>query len=76
MECQQNAFRGSAEGEPKTMSVLVAPKSVRKLSGFMFSAAVVGILAESGLEGVDAATAGAEFFPDGAPGPLLLEVPR
>lgn len=55
------------------MPVIAVPKFARNLSPFMFSAALVGPLAEAGLEGVEAAAAGAELLPPDASGPLVLE---
>lgn len=55
------------------MPVIAVPKFASKLSPFMFSASLVGPLAEAGLPGVEAAAAGAELLPEGATGPLMLE---
>lgn len=54
------------------MPVLAPPKFAKHLSPFMFSAALVGTLAEAGLAGVEPAAAGAELLPEGATGPLVL----
>lgn len=53
------------------MAVIVAPRLASRLSSFMFSATMVGALAESGVEGVAPAAAGAERMLE-APGPLVL----
>lgn len=55
------------------MPVIASPKFAKHLSPFMFSATLVGPLAEAGLEGVETASAGAEMLPPDATGPLMLE---
>ena len=60
------------EVRPDTMAVIALPPVARKLSPFMFSAALVGALAAAGLEGVQPTAAGAEMFPADRAGPLVL----
>lgn len=56
------------------MAVILAPRFAKGLSSFMFSASLVGPLAEAGVEGVSARAAGAEALPpEVARGPLILE---
>lgn len=54
------------------MPVIAVPKFAKRLSPFMFSATLVGPLAEAGLPGVEPAAAGAEMLPANANGPLVL----
>jgi hypothetical protein len=55
------------------MPAIVPPRFARDLSPFMFSATIVGPLAEAGLEGVEPAAAGAELLPpEVAAAPLVL----
>lgn len=55
------------------MPVIKAPAFARYLSPFMFSAFLVGPLAEAGVEGVAPHAAGAELLPpEVAQGPLML----
>ncbi|HEV8359702.1 MAG TPA: hypothetical protein VGR28_04515 [Candidatus Thermoplasmatota archaeon] len=54
------------------MAVILAPRYARKMSAFMFSASLVGALAEAGIAGVEPKASGAESLPEGM-GPLLLE---
>jgi hypothetical protein len=57
-----------------TMPVIAPPRFAKHLSPFMFSAALVGPLAQAGLPGVEAATGGAELLPEEvARGPLLVQ---
>ncbi|MCA1814351.1 MAG: hypothetical protein LC624_10450 [Halobacteriales archaeon] len=56
------------------MAVITAPRFAKDLSPFMFSASLVGALAEAGVHGVSLKSAGAEALPpEMANAPLLLE---
>lgn len=56
------------------MPVIAAPRFARHLSPFMFSATLVGPLAEAGLPGVEPAAAGAELLPEGEAAPIVLQM--
>jgi hypothetical protein len=53
------------------MAVITAPRFAQHLSSFMFSASLVGALADAGVPGVERASAGAERMLE-PPGPLVL----
>jgi hypothetical protein len=56
------------------MAVITAPRFAKHLSPFMFSATLVGPLAEAGVHGVSPSAAGAEALPaETARGLLMLE---
>lgn len=54
------------------MAVIAPPRFASRMSAFMFSAILVGPMAEAGLEGVSPMGPGAELLPEGM-GPIVLE---
>jgi hypothetical protein len=54
------------------MAVIPAPDFARKMSSFMFSASLVGALAQAGLAGVEAQAPGASLLAPDQAGPLVL----